>query len=598
MKQLLYFFKNLSVRTKFVSAYISILMIAVILAGIYMYKEMSETSIVQARLVMEQNLMQTKASIIEKQKVIENVSNILAYNKEFTDFLDTDYDTESLKLQDYQFTFSPLMKNILIQNNSIYSIRVYTNEIIFTEKLNSYYSASKKNSTELYNSMVESMPGKNGWISSHNAVVYTPSVYSRNIKVFSYNRIMHTTNYQKQVGLLEIEIREDVLFDMLRDPVVSKLGKVFIVDEKNQIVSNNLSELYKKNISASGYMDYQGKTRQSRITRVNGEDAIVISIPVEEIGCSVVGIFPVKNFNSNYTNSLKQIVSVLLISALVLGIVIYFITSALLSRIRKLVKAMKRVREGNLDVSVPVDTTDEFGELALNFNHMTGRMHDLVETVYKIQLLEREAELKALEAQINPHFLYNTLATISWIARKGDPGQIVKISNALTKFYRLVLSKGVRLISVKEELDMVSSYLFIQKVRFENAFDVVYKIKDSMYDYKIVKNILQPIVENAINHGIEPKLQHGTIIISVDEDEDNIIFQIIDDGVGMDNSALQDILEGRIERSKGSGYAIKNIMERLKAYYGKACVFEIFSRPGIGTSISIAISKSFDIQSR
>lgn len=598
MKKRFRFFKNLSVRTKFVSAYISILIIAVILAGIYMYKEMSNTSVVQARLVMEQNLMQTKASIIEKQKVIENVSNILAYNKEFTDFLDTEYDTESLKLQDYQFTFSPLIKNILIQNNSIYSIRVYTNDIIFTEKLNSYYSASKKNSTELYNSIVESMPGKNGWISSHNAAVYTPSVYSRDIKVFSYNRIMHTTNYQKQVGLLEIEIREDVLFDMLRDPVVSKLGNVFIVDENNQIVSNNLPKLYKKNISASGYKDFKSKIRQSTVCKVNNQNAIVISIPVDEIGCSVVGIFPVSNFNTNFTTSLKQIVSVLLLSAIVMGVIIYFITSALLSRIRKLVKAMKRVREGNLDVSVTVDTTDEFGELALNFNHMTGRIHELVETVYKIQLLEREAELKALEAQINPHFLYNTLATISWIARKGDPEKIVKISNALTKFYRLVLSKGVRLISVREELDMVSAYLYIQKVRFENAFDVVYRVQDSIYDYKIVKNILQPIVENAINHGIEPKLQHGTIIIGVEEDESNIIFRVIDDGVGMDSTALQGILEGRIERSKGSGYAIKNIMERLKSFYGKACVFEIFSRPGIGTSISISISKSFDISLR
>lgn len=596
MKQFMNFLRNLSVRTKFVTAYISILMIAVILAGIYMYREMSRSSIVQTRLVMEQNLLQTKASIIEKQKVIENVSGILANSKDFIDFLDTRYDTESLKLLDYQFSFSPLIKNIIIQNSSsIYTIRVYTNDFILTEQLNSYNSTTKKYSSDMYNSMTGKMSGKNGWTSSHDAVVFRAGENPAGIKVFSYSRIIHTTDYQKQVALLEIEIKEDVLFNMLRDPVINKMGRVFIVDEENSIVSNNILGFYRKDISASGYLGYKSKTRQSGVAKVNGEDAIVISIPIDEIGCSVVGIFPVKNFNSNYPNSLRRIISVLFLSALVMGIIIYLITSALLVRIRKLVKAMKRVREGNLDVSVPVDTTDEFGELALNFNHMTGRIHELVETVYKIQLLEREAELKVLEAQINPHFLYNTLATISWIARKGDPGQIVKISNSLTKFYRLVLSKGDRLISVREELDMVNSYLYIQKVRFENSFDVVYKIKDSMHSYKIIKNILQPIVENAINHGIEPKLQHGTIIISVDEDKDNIIFEIIDDGIGMDNSALQGILEGRIERSKGSGYAIKNIMERLKAYYGKACVLKIFSRPGIGTCISISISKYFEM---
>jgi two-component system sensor histidine kinase YesM len=220
---------------------------------------------------------------------------------------------------------------------------------------------------------------------------------------------------------------------------------------------------------------------------------------------------------------------------------------------------------------------------------MTGRMHDLVETVYKIQIMEREAELKALEAQVNPHFLYNTLATISWVARKANSTEIVEISNALAKFYRLVLSKGQTLIGIKDEIDMLKAYLYIQKFRFESMFDVVYQIDDNIYQYKIIKNILQPLVENALNHGIEPKRAHGTIQIKANWHGQQLILQIIDDGVGMDVDTLQNLKEGRAVQTSGSGYALKNIAERLKAYYSEGQSFEIFSKLGIGTVITIKV---------
>lgn len=284
----------------------------------------------------------------------------------------------------------------------------------------------------------------------------------------------------------------------------------------------------------------------------------------------------------------------MLISSLLLGLIIYLSTNLLLGRVKKLVKAMKQVKAGNIDVSVEVKSKDEFGELGSSFNHMTSRIHDLVETVYKIQIMEREAELKALESQINPHFLYNTLATISWVARKENPTEVVKITNSLAKFYRLVLSNGQTLISVKEEVDIVASYLYIQKVRFEDTLDVIYEIDESIYNNKIIKNILQPIVENALSHGIAEKRGHSTIIIKIKRYEDQLCFKIIDDGVGMSKIKLEQILSGTIKTTSGSGFAIKNIMERLRAYYGEDHSFEIFSRLGIGTVIAIRVGKHLE----
>lgn len=591
VKKLIRSASNFSVSWKFVFAYFSILIIPIILTGFYLYYQVSESTIAQASLVMEQNLMQTKASILQNEKVIENISGILALNSDFTNFLEYKYDNLNEKVEEYQFNYSPLIENILIQNNSIYSIRIYLDNIIISEMLSSYYSVTVTRASKRFNEMIADTPMEKGWTSSHTAKTHVFRNVIDNTQVFSYNRELFSQR-QKYLGMLEIEVKEEVLFSMLRDPVISEMGDVFIVDADNRIVSNNIPEYYLADISVTGLNGLDLNSKDRTIGKVNDTDAIIITIPVEQINCAIVGIFPVENFNSEIRKALKDIIIVLVASSIILGLIIYFTTNMLLRRIKKLVSAMKKVRDDNLNVSVPVKSMDEFGVLAMNFNHMTQRIYELVETVYKIQLIERETELKALEAQINPHFLYNTLATIAWVARKEKAPGIVRISNSLAKFYRLVLSKGGTIIRVDEEVEMVKSYLEIQKIRFEDVFDVVYKIDEKACRYKIVKNILQPLVENALTHGIEPKRYHGTIIICVGLSESRICIRVIDDGVGMNYDTLNQVRLGMVERSKGGGYAVKNIMQRLKAYYGDKHSVNIHSKLGIGTTISIEIDKN------
>lgn len=570
-------------------AYFAVLIIPLIFMGIYLYLRNSDSAVEQARLIMEKNLLQTKASILQKGKLIEHSAQVLL-NEKFLNFLNSRYDDEIHRVEDYQFDFSPSVKNILRQNNSIYAVRIYMDKVIILEMMDSYYSVRAFESPKLYRKMLQYEPAKYGWRSTHDAVPHIfRSETDAPIQVFSFSKAIYPRSYQHRRGVLEIEIKESVLFDMLRDPVISSLGKVFVVDSAHRIVSNNIPELFQKNISSTGFNEFTITQKISRIEKINRAPSIAISIPIAEMNCSLVGIFPISSFNREINKSLWRIILVLVISSLLLGFIIYFITNALLGRIKKLVKAMKQVKEENLDVSVPVTAMDEFGELTLSFNHMTRRIHELVEMVYKIQIMEREAELKAWESQINPHFLYNTLATISWAARKAGSPEIMQISNSLAKFYRLVLSKGSSLISVREELDMVISYLQIQKIRFEDKFDVLYDIDESVYGHKIIKNLLQPIVENALNHGIEPKRAHGTIIIKAKRYEEKLCFKVIDDGVGMDASVMNEVVSGKVERSGGGGYALKNIIERLKAYYGAGHAFEIFSKAGIGTVVTITI---------
>ncbi len=590
MKKYIVFFRNLSVKWKFVLAYFAILTVPVILTGVYLYYSNSNSVIEQSRLVMEQNLLQTRANIIEKEKVIENLSQVLVSDSRFANFIDSKYGSTISKIVDYQFEYSPYVKTILQQNSSIYSIRIYMDNMIITEMLDSYYSIRSDDSPGIYSDMLKSEPGTTGWRGTHTAAPHLLKTNSDGgVKVFSYSKNICPRNYRARSGVLDVEIKENVLFDMLRDPIIAKLGNVFIVDLDNHIVSDNIPSLFGKDVLVSGYIGFSAGKSESSVRKIRGVQSIVITIPVSEIGCSIVGIFPVSNFNSEVKKSIVSTLLVLLVSFIFLGVIVYFTTNVLLTRLKILVKAMKQVDGGKLDISVPVKSSDEFGELALSFNHMIVRIHELVEMVYKSQILEREAELKAWESQINPHFLYNTLATISWIARKDGSDDIVKLSNTLARFYRLVLSKGSSLINVSEELEMVYAFLHIQKVRFQEMFNIVYDIGEGLSDCKVIKNLLQPLVENALHHGIEPKRMTGTIILKAYLADDKLNFRIIDDGVGMNACTLDKIMSGKVEKSSGSGYAIKNIMERLKSFYWRGQYFNIFSKPGIGTVITIIL---------
>jgi two-component system sensor histidine kinase YesM len=590
MKKLLNFLRDISISWKFVSVYLSILILQIILVGIYLYFQTSNSAINQAKLVMEQNILQVRESVLQKEESITNASAILTFDNNIQTFLDRDYKEERGQLEDYQFNISPSVVHILKQNSTINSIRIFMSNNIVTEQRNSYYSLNNSNDPLVYAKVMKSKATKDGWTSIHNEAGNPVKTDSKDPEqVLTFTRRVVSTSTFRETGRIDIEVKEAELFSMLRDPIVNGFGKVFIVDNNNTIISNNISDLFQKDIATTGFNKLIKNTKINEVDKINNVKSIVISIPLNEIECSIVGIFPVSNFNYEVKASFANIIIILSISSVLLGIVIYFVTTALLRRIKKLVKAMKQVRDGNLNVSVQVNSKDEFGELGISFNHMTSRIHDLVETVYKIQLMEREAELKALEAHINPHFLYNTLATISWAARKVKSPEIEKISNSLAKFYRLVLSKGGTVINVKEEVDMVKAYLYIQKIRFEEMFDVVYDIDEDVYEHKTIKNILQPLVENALSHGIEPKRSHGTIIIRGRKREAGICFKIIDDGVGMSTDTLNTILIGKAESSSGSGYALKNIMQRLKGYYGENCTFEIYSRLGIGTEITIIL---------
>lgn len=292
----------------------------------------------------------------------------------------------------------------------------------------------------------------------------------------------------------------------------------------------------------------------------------------------------------------------LLTEVIVMGLVfifsilsVWFIASAISKPIRELKKMTASVGEGNLDVRVENRNKDEIAALGKSFNHMTEQLKELIEKERREQESLKKAEMKALQAQINPHFLYNTLDAIVWMAEANKSDEVIKIVSALSSFFRTTLSKGRDWIPVRNEVEHVKSYLTIQKIRYNDILDYKIEIDEAIYDYSILKLTLQPIVENALYHGIKNKRGRGMITIEGGLKEDGVMmFTVVDDGVGMTPERLAEV-QAELDDEQGeivvneSGFGLNNVHKRIKLYYGQQYGLTVDSSVGTGTRVTITI---------
>jgi len=222
------------------------------------------------------------------------------------------------------------------------------------------------------------------------------------------------------------------------------------------------------------------------------------------------------------------------------------------------------------------------------FNQMIGSIQDLIEKVKKEEKIITKNELEIIQAQINPHFLYNTLDAVSALALIGDNENCLKVTQALGNFYRNSLNSGLDLVKIEDEIECIKSYITILNIRYDNKIIMVYDIEEEIKEYKVLKLILQPIVENAAHHGIRNKKGQGTISIKGYLDEDEIIFIVTDDGLGMTEEKVKEILEGKTKQGK-SGFGLYSSIQRISLYYDIKKPITITSEIGNVTEITIRV---------
>ena len=391
-------------------------------------------------------------------------------------------------------------------------------------------------------------------------------------------------------GVFFIDLNYSAISELCDQSTVGTKGYAFILDAKGNIVYHPqqqqlYNELQTENISL--IMD----TDEDTVLTGTGNDGKLYSISrSEKTGWTVVDCTNVKELLSKR----RQAQSVYVLTAIILVIVALlfsrFMARSITLPIQKLRDSMKKVQEGDFSVSdVVVDSKNEIGSLTKSFDVMTHRIHELMEQNVHEQEEKRKSELKALQSQINPHFLYNTLDSIIWMAEGKKNEEVVLMTASLARLLRQSISNEDEVVPIANEVEYARGYLTIQKMRYKDKLEFQIEVDSSILYIPLIKLVLQPIIENAIYHGLKYKESKGLLIVKGFMKDGNAVLQVIDDGVGMDEETLAHIYDKHKVNYHSNGVGVYNVQKRLKLYYGEDYGITYTSELGKGTTATITI---------
>ena len=367
-------------------------------------------------------------------------------------------------------------------------------------------------------------------------------------------------------------------------------GYVFILDQNGNIVYHPsqqqlYNELQTENIDAVMNAD------SDIVVTGEGDEEKIYTLSHSEItGWTIVGCMNMAELlkSSKAANDIYMLTAIVLV--LIAMILSIFISKSITHPIQKLRDSMKRVQEGDFTAAdLPVPYENEIGSLTQSFNVMTHKIEDLMEQNVHEQEQKRKSELKALQSQINPHFLYNTLDSIIWMAEGKKYEDVVLMTASLARLLRQSISNEDETVSIGQEIQYAKSYLTIQKMRYKDKLEFEIDVDPSVNMIPIVKLVLQPIIENAIYHGLKYKESKGMILVKGYRQGDNAVLEVKDDGVGMDEETLSHIFEKHKVNYHSNGVGVYNVQKRLVLYYGKDYGLHYQSKKGEGTTDTVVI---------
>jgi len=390
---------------------------------------------------------------------------------------------------------------------------------------------------------------------------------------------------QKPIGYINLVIKGDYFGKIVKDISSSVLSGTYLLDSNGIVVStNNNDKLGSQLASYDMLIDMQGVS----LYELDGIKNYIYRGERLSNGWTLVNLIP-QNELKNGTKMLARLSAVVdsITIIVAFGFIIFFV-KRFTDPITELCRSMENVGQGDFEERVVVESDDEIGMLSKSFNAMIENIENLIKTVYQLEVSKKQAELDSLKMQINPHFLYNTLETINWMARIKNNTDITIVTTALGEFLRASVHQS-NFITVAEELRNINNYLTIQRYRFGDKIKAEILADDDCYHELIPSFILQPLVENAIIHGLEPKISNGCLKISVRWVEDELLFSVWDDGVGIDEKKLEKIRADLAEHSVQNFIGLGNVNKRLYLNYGEGYGLEINSTVNKGTLVSFRI---------
>ncbi|WP_163853569.1 cache domain-containing sensor histidine kinase [Paenibacillus elgii] len=411
--------------------------------------------------------------------------------------------------------------------------------------------------------------------------------------VLSSGRLLKRIDTNAPLGYLVVDMMENALADKYKKAHLQPGGQMLLLDRNGYIISSTpskhkvgtkLEEPFVDRVLAGGkgFFEQAGE----------GTPPVMVVYDTSEVtGFKLVNVLPVAALTKESSSIRNLTLLIIAVGAAVSCVLAYLLSVNITHPLRKLKSLMRTVETGNLDVAFPTKYKDEVGQLGRSFNAMVHRIKQLIEEVYKKQLMLQEAEIRAIQAQFNPHFLYNALDSINWMARIHKLDHISRTVVSLGELLRFSIRKGQALIPVHEDMQQIRNFLTIQQMRYGDKLEVHIELDEEVERLYTLKLILQPIVENAITHGLEMKRGPGQLLITGKVVGERVRFEVRDDGVGISQEKLERITSGQFvsadERKTGIG--LENVKKRLQLYFGDRYVLRISSQPQQGTTTTIEI---------
>lgn len=407
---------------------------------------------------------------------------------------------------------------------------------------------------------------------------------------------------QEILGTLYIDISSEYLDGIINETKLEEGSQIYIVDKAKEEIAYNpySSEKVEHREEFKKYLSYMSPDHQ--YMRV-GENYYIYS-EVPNTNWIVVECIPTYNLENSYQKIRNITLTVMGFSVLLLTIIYYFYSKKTNKPIKDLKIAMERIQKGDLDTRVQVGTNDEIGFLANGLNQMTLELQNHIQKVYIAEIRQREAEIEALKTQIEPHYLYNTLDVIRMTAITKDDKETAEMIDGLSGQLKYLIGGARDMVTLQAELDSVRNYFKIIKIRYENRFSLEVEVPEELLELKVPQLILQPVVENAVKHGLKPKEEgEGVVAIQGMKSEDRLEITVMDNGIGMTEEKMayvQKLLDSqdtvKHAKSKSASIGLKNVYDRIKLIFGDTYSMEISSFEGIGTIVKykLPVIEEFD----
>lgn len=565
MNRLFRFFRDSGLRRKLILSYAIMIIIPILTLGIYSY--ISAKGYLKNQLLEGMNYTVNQAALSLDQKMIKI--------GDFMDFM----------------AFNPIVKKIA--GNELPDLLSYTKELNenIEPTLWYYMNINQELREVIFYSDYRNNQIGNFIYPSHDVQDnewYKQAKSSRNTQWHYENDVLYAVhNIQKSdnvtfAGALYVRIDDELLFENLDQVYQGRYG-ILIGKPDGGIVYAG------QEANALSQTDIHQITNEpGGAFRMQGKDYLLTKSILPHSGWTFYYYVPTAGIAVNTKSILEATGTIIILCLILLMFMIWLFSRTLVRPILKLRQKIELVEKGDFDIPILSDAKDEIGGLTRSFAQMVKKTRELIQEVYQARLQEKEAELKALQAQINPHFLYNTLSIINWRAIQLGAKDISRVANGLSRFYRTSLNKGNHLTRMRDEIQNIQAYIDIQLLMHEEEFEVIYDIPEQAEYYETINFILQPIVENAIVHGLDEREEEGVgrLLIRVECDEASELVHILiqDNGKGMDKEQMNGWAQTQV-----GGYGLRNVHERIQLYYGEEYGISIESELGVGTKVTVKL---------